>query len=490
MNSLVRMLFVLLAAGICHSSAFAGQQVCDIRDYGATPGGKTLCTAAIQKAIDQCAAGGGGTVYFPAGVWLSGAIELRSHITLRLEAGSLLLGSADPGDYPPWSAKVATYTKNYVQQSLIRGEDLEHVAICGRGTINGQGAKFHWPEYKNRPFVIRLVNCRDVLVENVSLRNSGMWMQQYLACRRVRIHGISVDNHSTYNNDGMDLDGCRDVVVSDCRIDSDDDGICLKSTCDRPCENVTITNCVVSSHCNAIKFGTESCGGFRNVTVTNCAISSPTATKAIYGTDRGIGGVALELVDGGTLENVAVSNLTIDGVSTPIFLRLGNRARPIAKDMPKPGVGTCRNVVLSNIVATRASQIGCSITGIPGHPVENVQLSNIQITFEGGGTRKQAETKVSEKEDAYPESSMFGTLPAFGFYCRHVSGLKLSDVRLETVRPDLRPAVICEDARGMMIDGLAVRPAANAAAAVRLIRSAGAVVRNSGDIRVEDDRIQ
>jgi polygalacturonase len=490
MRGLAQALLILSAIGIYHSVACAGQQVYDIRDFGATAGGKTLCTAAIQKAIDQCAAGGGGTVYFPAGTWLSGTIQLRSHVALKLDSGSVLLGSADPGDYPPWSAKVGTYTKNYVQQSLIRGEDLEHVTICGRGTIDGQGAKFHWKEYQNRPFVIRLVNCRDVLVENVSLRNSGMWMQQYLACRRVRIHGISVDNHATYNNDGLDLDGCRDAVVSDCRVDSDDDGICLKSTCDRPCENVTISNCVVSSHCNAIKFGTESCGGFRNVAVTNCAISSPAATKHVYGADRGIGGVALELVDGGTLENVAVSNLTIDGVSTPIFLRLGNRARPIAAGMPKPGVGTYRNVVLSNIVATRASQIGCSITGIPGHPVENVQLSNIQITFEGGGTRKHAEAKVSENEDAYPESWMFGTLPAFGFYCRHVSGLRLSDVRLETVRPDLRPAVICEDARGLTIDGLAVCPAADAAAAVRLIRSPGAVVRDSGDIRVDRDGTQ
>jgi polygalacturonase len=485
MQNLVRVLSVVLASWIGQSLALAGQQVYDIRDFGAAADGKTLCTAAVQKAVDQCAAQGGGTVYFPPGVWPSGTIELRSHVTLKLDAGSRLLGSADPADYPKWSAKVGTYTKNYVQQSLIRGEDLDHVAICGQGTIDGQGAKFHWKEYPNRPFAIRLVNCRDVLVEGVSLCNSGMWMQHYLACQRVRIHGITVNNHTTYNNDGLDLDGCRDVIVSDCRIDSDDDGICLKSTGKRPCENVTIANCVVSSHCNAIKMGTESCTGFRNIAITNCAISSPAATKRIYGADRGMGGVALELVDGGLFENVAVSNLAIDGVSTPIFLRLGNRARPIAKDAPKPGVGTYRNVVLSNIVATHASKIGCSITGIPGHPVENVQLSNIQITFEGGGTRKAAAAKVPEKEDAYPESWMFGPLPAYGFYCRHVAGLKLRDVRLGTDQPDLRHAVVCDDVKDLVLDGLAVRPAAGAAAPVRLIHSPGAVVRNSGDIRVE-----
>ncbi len=483
MNGFRQFVFVLPALVIGQSLTWAAERERDIRDYGAAAGGKTLCTAAIQKAVDRCAAAGGGTVYFPPGTWLSGTIEMRSHVTLRLDSGCRLLGSSNPADYPPRIAKLRSYSNNYTGQSLIRGEDLEHVAICGLGTIDGQGGKFHWAGYKNRPFLIRLVGCRDVLVENVALRNSPMWMQHYLACQRVTIRGISVDNHATYNDDGIDLDGCRDAVVSDCKIDSDDDGICLKSTGEHPCENVTITNCTVSSHCNAIKMGTESNGGFRNITISNCAISSPAGAKTIYGSDRGIGGLALEMVDGGTLENVAVSNLAIDGVTTPIFLRLGNRARPIDKDLPKPSVGTFRNVVLSNIVAVGAAKVGCSITGIPGHAIENVQLSHIQIRFEGGGTRQQAAVKVPEKEGSYPESTMFGNLPAYGFYCRHVAGLKLRDVHLRTARPDLRPAVIGEDVKDLVVDGLDV-PAA-AGAAVRLIHSPGAIIRNSGDVRVE-----
>jgi polygalacturonase len=486
MKSLRRILWLLLASSVAQSLASTAEQVYDIRNYGATPDGKTLCTGAIQTAVDCCAAEGGGTVYFPPGRWLSGTIELRSHVTLRLDSGCRWLGSSNPADYPEWISKIRSYSNRYRRQSLIRGEDLEHVAICGLGTIDGQGGKFRWQEYKNRPFLILLVNCRNVLVENVSLCNSAMWMQQYLACQRVTIRGITVVNHATYNDDGIDLDGCRDAVVSDCKIDSDDDGICLKSTCQRPCENVTITNCVVCSHCNAIKMGTESHGGFRNIAISNCAIYSPADTKAINGKDRGIGGLALELVDGGVLENVAVSNLSIDGVTTPIFLRLGNRARPIDKGMPKPGVGSFRNVVLSNIVATGASKVGCSITGIPGHPIENVQLSNIQISFDGGGTRQQAAAKVPEKEDQYPESAMFGTLPAYGFYCRHVTGLKLHDVRLRTVRPDLRPAVISEDVKELVLDGLDVH--STAGPTVRLIHSPGSVVRNSGDAVVETDK--
>jgi polygalacturonase len=441
---------LLLAAVVGPSLARAAG--CDIRQYGAVSDGKTLCTAAIQKAVDHCAAAGGGTVYFPPGVWLSGTIELRSHVTLRLDAGCRLLGSAKAADYPEWVPNIRSYSKTYVRQSLIRGENLEDVAICGRGTIDGQGGKFRWKGYKNRPFLIRLVNCRRVLVENVALSNSAMWMQQYLACEGVTLRGITVFNHSTYNNDGIDLDSCRGAIVSDCKIDSDDDGICLKSTGERPCENVAITNCVVSSHCNAIKMGTESEGGFRNITISNCAVSSPATTKAINGADRGQGGLSLELVDGGALENVAVSNLAIDGVTVPIFLRLGNRGRPIDERSPKPGVGTFRNVVLGNIVATRAGKIGCSITGIPGHPIENVQLSNIQIAFDGGGTPREAAAIVPEREAHYPEGTMFGTLPAYGFYCRHVTGLKLRDVSLRTERPDARPAVVCDDVKDVVLD--------------------------------------
>jgi polygalacturonase len=491
MRCVYGILLLTLISGVGNSLAATADRVLDIRDYGATPDGKTICTAAIQKAIDQCAARGGGTVCFPPGVWLSGTIELRSNVTLRLEAGSRLLGSPKPADYPGWVPEVGPSTSSRNWQSLIRGINLKDVAICGRGTIDGQGKAFSWKENENRPFAIRLINCRDVLVEGVSLCNSGQWMQHYLACQRVRIHGITVNNHATYNNDGLDLDGCRDVVISDCTINSDDDGIVLKSTGKRPCENVAVSNCVVASHCNALKLGTESCGGFRNITIANCAVSSPVGTKAIYGIDRGMGGVALELVDGGVLENVTVSNVAIDGVAAPIFLRLGNRGRPAAKDSPKPGVGTFRNVVVSNIVATRASTTGCSITGIPGHPVENVQLSNIQISFDGGGKATHALAKVPEYEEKYPESRMFGILPAYGFYCRHATGLKLRDVRLRTEQPDLRAAIAAEDVKGLVIDGLDVPPgAAGAAATVRLIDCPKAAVRCTGDVQTETTATQ
>ncbi len=479
---------IFVVAGTClfaQRGLPADGRVYDIRTFDAVPGGKRLCTRAIQKAIDRCAERGGGTVYFPPGVWLSGTLNLRSHVTLEIEAGGCLLGSANPADFPEQPARFRSYTDHYVRQALIRGEGLEQVAIRGRGTIDGQGGKFRWKEYKNRPYVIRLVQCRDVLVEGITLRDAPMWMQHYLACERVRIHGITVHDMATYNNDGIDIDGCRDAVVSDCTILSLDDALCLKSTSNRPCENVTIANCVLSSHCNALKMGTESVGGFRNITVTNCAISSPPPANPIDGNSRGISGIALELVDGGRLEGVTVSNVTIDGVSTPIFLRLGNRGRPIADDMRRRGVGTFHNVLLSNIVATRTGRIGCSITGLPGHPIENVCLSNVQLGFEGGGSKKDAARPVAELEAHYPEASMFGVLPAYGFYCRHVVGLKLRDVQLRTLQPDLRHALLCDDVKRLVLDGIDVRSASDAAAAIGLIHSPQAEIYHCRELAIE-----
>ena len=303
----------------------AQEPAVNVRDLGAVPDGKTLCTSAIQAAIDRCSNSGGGTVLLPPGKWLSGTLFLMDNVTLYLAAGSTLLGSADLKDYPENVPKTRSYTDAYVNRSLIAGEDLRNVAIRGRGTIDGQGGQFRLRGngYQCRPYAIRLVGCRDVLVEDVQLRNSAMWMQHYLACDRVRIRAVRVSNHVNANNDGLDIDGCHDFQVSDCVIDSDDDAICLKATSPRSNENVTISNCILSSLCNALKMGTESTGGCKNLTVANCAIRKPRRRQ------RGLAGIALEIVNGGDLDRVTISNVTIDGYLSPVFLRLGNRAQAV-----------------------------------------------------------------------------------------------------------------------------------------------------------------
>jgi hypothetical protein len=486
LRSAVSIGLVFRWAAACMATA---PSVYNVRDYGALPDGKTLATQPIQKAIDAASAAGGGTVSLPAGTFRSGTLYLKNNVTLSLEPGATLLGSTDPHDYPENRASVRSYTDEYVCQSLIAGDGLEHIAIVGSGTIDGSGRAFRWTGYKNRPYVIRLVRCRDVRVEGVRLQNSPMWMEHYLACDQVRLRGVTVFNHMSYNADGVDIDSCHDVCISECMFDSDDDALCLKSTLDRPCRNVVINNCVLSSHCNALKMGTESNGGFQDVTVNNCTICSPRFSESIYGKSRGMGGIALETVDGGILERVVISNITVQGVSTPIFLRLGSRLRPFTAKGPKPEVGALRNVLLSHIVATGASNIGCSITGVPGHPVENVSLSDIQITFDGGGRsfgpvtltdgkRELAARIVPEYGERYPESGMFGVLPGYGFYCRHVRGLKFHNLCLDTKTPDRRHAMVCDDVKDLIVDGLDAACRPDAEPVVRLIQVDGAILRN------------
>ncbi|MBX7259955.1 MAG: glycoside hydrolase family 28 protein [Candidatus Hydrogenedentes bacterium] len=421
-----------------------------VRDFGAVGDGIHMDTAAIQKAVD--AAENGGVVEFPAGTYLSGTILLKSGVTLHLDFGATLLGSTDLADFPVLDCPYRSYTDKYTQRALLWGYGLHDIVLTGHGTISGQGATFEGKPYLERPFIIRFVQCSNVRVEDLSLRDAPMWMQHYLACDGVYVRGIQVWNHCNKNNDMIDIDGCRDVRISDCISDTDDDGLTLKSTSDRACENVVIANCILASHCNALKMGTESNGGFKNIAISNCAIRQSADDQPIAGRREGISGISLEIVDGGTLDQVVVSNVTIDGVLVPLFLRLGDRARPFKPDMPKPGVGRFRNVVLSNIVAKGASKLGCSITGLPEHPIENVTLDNIRIEYAGGGTLEDAGRAVDELPDKYPEAFMFGTLPAYGFYCRHVDGLTLRNAGVSVASEDRRPALVCDDVTRLHIE--------------------------------------
>jgi hypothetical protein len=456
----------------------AASTVFDPCDFGAKSDGKTLCTEAIQKAIDAGAAAGGGTVRLAGGQFLSGTIHLRSHVTLEVAGGAALLGSTNIVHYPDYLGAVVWLRHGIVKQSLIVGENLDDVGLIGSGVIDGQGGSFHRLRTEdNRPYLIRLINCRDVRVEGLRLQNSGMWMQHYLACQRVTVRGIRVWNFSNYNNDGIDLDGCKDCTVSQCVFDSDDDGITLKSTCELPSENITISDCIARSHCNAIKLGTESNGGFKNITIANCIVGSPEHPKVFYGRPRGISGISLELVDGGQLECVTIANIVIRGVEVPLFLRLGDRARPFKKDMPPIAVGRFRDVVINNIIATDAGKIGCSITGVTNASIENITLSNMQIQFEGGGARELADKSVKELPNKYPEAFMFGELPAYGFYCRHVKGLRFSNVQLRTAAAEQRHAMAFDDVEDLAIDGLDATFSPGGAPMLSLIQSRGAIVR-------------
>jgi len=486
LGNVERTILALIAFGFA-LSCWAPKAFCrsgsihDIRNYGAVGDGRTLDTGAIQAAIDACGEEQGGTVYFPAGTYRSGTLRLKSHLTLQLATGAILLGSTHVDDYPVIQPSVASWSDRYCCRALIWGEDLEDVAIIGRGTIDGQGAHFRgnrptkrefdailavWqdttryrprPRYANRPYLIRMIGCRAIRIDGITLRNSAMWMQHYLNCDALMVRGITVYNHCGANNDMIDVDGCHDVVIADCFGDTDDDALTLKSTTNRSTENVAVTNCVLSSHCNAIKMGTESHGGFRNIAISNCVIRPSKDRKPVAGRANGLAGIALEMVDGGTLDGVTISNITMVGETVPIFLRLGDRARSYTKAVPRPPVGTFRNVTIDHVMATAAGSIGCSITGLPGHAVERVSLSRIRIAFAGGGAARAVDADVPERAGEYPESAMFGALPAYGFYVRHVRGLTLENIDLTYALPDARPAVVCDDVHDLIVDHLSAR---------------------------------
>jgi hypothetical protein len=416
----------------------------DVREFGARGDGVTLDTQAIQQAIDACAASGGGQVYLQGGRFLSGTLRLKSNVTLYVETGATLLGSTNIADYPDITPALIYLYRARFTRYLIYAEKAENIALAGRGVIDGQGR--HFPardgDDKGRPYILRFSECKNVRVENLTFRDSARWLSHYLACENVTISGISIRAKIRENRDGIDVDSCQDVRISDCRIDTGDDAIVLKATTERPCRRVTITNCVLSSMASAVKLGTESNGGFEDIVVNNCVVH-----------DTGYSGIAIEMVDGGVLDRVTISNITMKNVKVPIFVRLGNRARPIP-NLPPPGMGSLRNVIISNIQASGCDDIGCSISGIPGFPVEHVTLDNIRIEFQGGGTLKDARREVPERVDAYPSAKMFGILPAYGFFCRHATNLRLHNIDLSVGQDDPRPAIVCDDVRGLEIASL------------------------------------
>jgi len=433
----------------------------NILDYGAKMGSEYNSTVSIQTAIDSCAANGGGRVVIPTGEFMTGTIILRSHINLHLEQGAVLYGSTDLKDYKRLkSSYVSLRTKTETIQ-LIYADSVENVVIDGHGTIDGRGRSFEklsWnDEGITRPHLLRFIQSKNITIKDITLKNSGCWMQHYLACDELKIDGIKVFNRNNYNNDALDLDGCHDVIVTNMTADSDDDGITLKSTSPRLCENIRISDCVVSSHCNAIKLGTETNGGFRNINISGIVVKPSSDQKEkFFGQWIGSSAISLEIVDGGALENVNVSDITIEGTESPIFIRLGNRGRGYLSDgknmeriIPVDHVGTINGIHIDNVQIHNAGSMGCSITGLPGHPVENVSLSHISIHHKGGISADEmvqiADSIRDEKEKAYPEATMWGNLPAKGFFVRHARNIRFSDIQILTDEPDARPNFVRED---------------------------------------------
>ena len=425
----------------------------NIRKYGAKGNGKTLDTSAIQKAIDACNKAGGGRVTVPQGTYLSATIQLKDNVELHLEEGATILGTTDYKAY----RNLDPFTEGLgidVGSALLVAVDARNVSVTGHGVIDGQGSALkerHIKEDKRpererwgmRPFLLRWVRCEGVNVKNVTLKFAGAWTSHYFRCNDVTIDSITIRSYGVAHNDGINIDGCKHVRISNCDIRSGDDALCFKTTSAQAgCDDIIVSNMRLRSNQAGIKMGTESMAPFENIKISNCHI---------YETRNG--GIKLFSVDGAHLRNVEISDITMSEVRTPMMFRLGSRLSVFRKseDTQQP-VGTFENVVVRNVMAVAADKAqldppsGILITGIPGYCITNLSLENIHIRLLGGGTTEDALFKVPEKENAYPEVSTFAPkIPAYGVWARHVKGLKLKNVTFELKNPDARPEIICED---------------------------------------------
>jgi len=450
--------------------------VYNVKSFGAIGDSITMDTKAIQAAINACTEKGGGTVWVPAGKYHIGTIKLKSNVTLSLDYGAYLLGSQDIADYDTDLPKA----REGNAECLIFAKHATNITIEGLGVINGRGTHIAFPRMQEnrkrlpRPRLMRMENCSNLTFSGVTFKRPAFWGIHLVDCKNIHFNGVTVlFRNNNYNNDGLDLDGCHNVLIENCDIEAGDDAICLKSSL-HPCRNIVIRNCTASSNTSSLKFGTSSSGGFIDVKVTNC-----------YFYDSPMGAIKLQLVDGGRLENVDISRIVMEDVGNPIFIRLGNRGNNYIKNMENKGVpvGTLKNVRISNVVAEvtvespekeakavykridlarqnldpkklaekQKSRSGpIMITGIPGYYVENVTLENIEISYPGGGSQRDAERVFPEDEKRYPEQFFFGVLPAWGAYIRHAKNITFKNVKLTTRNPDNREMIVLDDVEGFV----------------------------------------
>ena len=438
--------------------------VYNVKDFGAVGDGKTLDHTAINRAIETCAAQGGGRVFVPAGTYLCGSIRLKSYVELHLSLGATILAApAEMKAYdesevfggPEYQDGGHTYFHN----SLIWADGEKHIAITGLGTIDGEGLTRHDTEQAGNvqggsigtgDKAIALKLCRNVLIRDITIFRGGHFAIITTGCDIATIDNVTIDT----NRDGIDIDCCKYMTVSNCKVNTpNDDGIVLKSSyaLKKPVytEHVTITNCIVTGYklgtlldgtyqpekvnwvCGRIKLGTESNGGYRNIAISNC-------------TCMWSSGLAFEEVDQGRMENIVVSNITLEHVHHyPIYITTGCRNRG-PKERTDVSYGA--NISIDNVVATDVDSLaGIIITGMPGHPLKNIRLSNIRVEYRGGGTADLAQKPYREQSTHYPEPRWAGPTPAYGLFARHVDGLDVDHLHITLQRPDQRPAIILDD---------------------------------------------
>ena len=454
----------------------------NIVKYGAVSGGTALCTEAIQKTIDACHAAGGGQVVVPVGSFLTATLHLKDNVEFHLEKGATLLGSTKIADYP-FLPPTATRIDEFLTRALIFARGAKNLSIIGEGVIDGNNRVGQTDflddpkrKRKDRPLLVWLDQCENVLVKDVTFKAAGFWTQAYSRSKGGLISGIKVRDSTNDNNDGCDLVDSHDFVVENCDIDCLDDGICLKAYTELGCKNITIRNNKVKSLCNAIKTGTDSSGdGFQNLLIENNELDQV-----------GRAALALETTDGGFLKNIVIKNIKMNVVGTPIFIKLGDRQRPMTdangnKIVPQR-IGIVEDIHVSGIRATVGAvtkpekdvfshdetrlyadtgPAPSSITGIPDHDVKGITIENVEIVILGGYkkpvTAKYVDHAVPEKSESYPNPDMFGMLPGYGFYLRHAKDVTLRNIKVTSKIEDPRAVVYLDDVHDSKFTGFTCR---------------------------------
>jgi polygalacturonase len=450
MKSAMPIVVLLAIAGLCRAQPTQSTlpTVFDIRAFGAVADGKTVNTKAIQAAIDQCTESGGGTVLVAGGKYLTGTLYLKSNVNIHIEAGAVILGSPNIADYLTDTDRTMYAGEPYMNRCLIFAKEVTNISIEGTGSIDGQGKSFPNADdrARNRPKLLRLMNCTRIRMRDVTLMAPASWTTEWRYCNDIVVDGITIFARANINGDGLDFDGCTKVRVSNSTFDTSDDSICLQtSLVEKPCRDIAVTNCQFSSRWAGMRIGLLSRGDFENVAVTNCTFR-----------DHNDSGLKIQMNEGGTMSNMVFSNLVMKNVPRPVFMTFCQKNAWV--DAPRgemPPMKRMGNMQFSNITVdstgvtgAAAKTCGFQITGVPDHPIENLVFSDIHATFPGGGTAEDSRSVLAELTPevlraGWPEYSRFaGTVPSYGLYARHVKGLTLRNVTLETSGVDGRPPVV------------------------------------------------
>lgn len=443
-------IFPLIILFLCSAPFLRAENssVFDIRSFGAAGDGVTLDTKALQAAIDKCSASGGGTVLVDGGKFVSGTFYLKSDVTLRIEAGAIILGSTNIADYATNTDRTM-YNEPYMNRCLIFARDAKNITIEGNGAIDGRGKSFpnKSDHQRNRPKMIRFINCSRVRVDDITLQWPASWTSEWRYSDDLAFNHITILSRGISNGDGLDFDGCANVRVTNSKFNCGDDCLCLQtSMTDKPCKNVFLENCSFSGRWAGIRVGLLSRGNFEDVTVTNCIFNNQNDS-----------GLKIQMNEGGEMRHMLFTHLAMTNVPRPLFLTFCQKNAWV--DAPPgrlPPMKSVRDLTFDNITvndATNTRNSGFIITGMPGHPVENLSFSNIHAVFPGGATQKEmdntnpvAELTPENLGNRWPEMGSLRRLaPSYGLYARHVKGITLKNIELETAISDGRPTIVFDD---------------------------------------------